>query len=88
MQYLCKKPKTVLIDLNDKEDDPKPVHLSIGDLAQKAIPITGEDTIYYATHLKKEFNSPISCVICTKPGMEIITGVLNENMDNKTSRVE
>jgi len=68
---LCKKPKTVLIDLNGKEDDPKPIHLSIGDLAQKAIPITGEDTMYYATHLKKEFNSPISCVICTKPGMEI-----------------
>ncbi|KPA18991.1 hypothetical protein MHK_000791, partial [Candidatus Magnetomorum sp. HK-1] len=68
---LCKKPKTVLIDLNGEKDDPKPIHLSIGDLTQKAIPITGQVTRYYATHLKKEFFSTISCVIYTKPGMDI-----------------
>lgn len=68
---LSKKPRAVLIDLNGKEDDPEPIHLSLRDLRQKAIPLTGEDTKYYGTHLKEEFKSTISCVICTELGMEI-----------------
>ncbi|MFC1534056.1 MBL fold metallo-hydrolase [Thermodesulfobacteriota bacterium] len=68
---LSNKPRVVLIDLNGKDNDPVPVHLSIGDLRKKAIPLTGRKTKYFGTHLKEEFNSTISCVICAKPGMEI-----------------
>jgi ribonuclease BN (tRNA processing enzyme) len=68
---LSQKPKIVLIDLNGKEDDPAPIHLSINDLRQNAIPLTGKETQYYGTHLKEEFESTISCVKCAKPGMEI-----------------
>ena len=68
---LRSKPRVVLIDLNGKDDDPEPVHLSIGDLRRKAILLTDGETKYYGTHLKEEFNSTISCVICAKPGMDI-----------------
>ncbi len=68
---LSQKPKIVLIDLNGKEDDPAPIHLSIKDLRKNAIPLTGKETQYYGTHLKEEFESTISCVKCAKPGMEI-----------------
>lgn len=68
---LSQKPRIVLIDLNGKDDDPVPIHLSIEDLRQNAIPITGEKTQYYGTHLKEEFKSTISCVKCAKPGMHI-----------------
>jgi ribonuclease BN (tRNA processing enzyme) len=68
---LNNKPRVVLIDLNGKDNDPEPVHLSIGVLKQKAIPLTGRKTKYFGTHLKEEFNSTISCVKCAKPGMDI-----------------
>jgi ribonuclease BN (tRNA processing enzyme) len=68
---LSHKPRVVLIDLNGRDDDPEPVHLSMNDLRQKAIPLTGEETAYYGTHLKEEFTSTISCVKCATPGMEI-----------------
>lgn len=71
-KLLSKKPKAVLIDLNGKDGDPAPVHISMGDLREKGIPITGEDTKYFGTHLKEEFESTISCVICATPGMDII----------------
>jgi len=68
---LSNKPQLVLIDLNGKENDPEPVHISIEDLSQKAIPLTGEKTTYFGTHLKEEFTSTIPCVKCAKPGMHI-----------------
>jgi len=68
---LSNKPRVVLIDLNGMDDDPVPVHLSIGDLRQKAISLTGKQTKYFGTHLKDEFNSTIDCLECAKPGMEI-----------------
>jgi len=70
-QLLTRKPKVVLIDLNGRDGEPEPIHLSMRDLQEKAIPITGETTTYFGTHLKKEFNSTISCVKCAKPGDEI-----------------
>lgn len=69
---LKSQPRIVLIDLNGKEDDPHPVHLSMKDLQLKALPITGENTHYYGTHLKEAFDSSVPCVRCAKPGMEIV----------------
>ena len=68
---LNNKPRVVLIDLNGQENDLERVHLSIGDLKLKAIPLTGEKTKYFGTHLREEFNTTISCVKCAKPGMVI-----------------
>lgn len=71
---LNSRPQVVLIDLNGRDDDPDRVHLSMSDLMQKAIPITGDDTHYYGTHLVDEFDSPIPCIKCAKPGMVILVG--------------
>ena len=68
---LNNQPRIVLIDLNGKDDDPEPVHISMSELSQKAIPITGKNTQYYGTHLKEEFNSNIPFIKCAKPGMII-----------------
>jgi phosphoribosyl 1,2-cyclic phosphodiesterase len=65
------QPRLVLVDLNGQDNDPIPVHLSRRDLREKALPITGENTTYYGTHLKKEFQSAIPCIKCAKPGMVI-----------------
>jgi hypothetical protein len=65
------QPRFVLVDLNGQENDPFPVHLSMRDLCEKALPITGENTTYYGTHLKREFQSAIPCVKCAKPGLVI-----------------
>jgi hypothetical protein len=45
---------------------------SMKDLQHKALPITGENTCYFGTHLRNEFDSSILCVTCAKPGMEIV----------------
>lgn len=68
---LSNKPRVVLIDLNGKDNDSEPVHLSIGDLRQRAVPLTGRKTKYFGTHLKEEFNSTVPCLRCAKPGMQI-----------------
>ncbi len=68
---LNKKPRFVLIALNGDDKDPEPVHISIKDIKQKAIPITKDKTQYFGTHLREEFTSTLSCLTCAKPGMEI-----------------
>lgn len=68
---LDSRPQVVLIDLNGQDDDPDRVHLSMSDLKQKAMPITGDDTQYYGTHLVEAFNSAVPCIRCAKPGMVI-----------------
>jgi ribonuclease BN (tRNA processing enzyme) len=70
---LRRQPRIVLIDLNGRDDDPEPVHISPGELERKAIPITGENTTYYGTHLKEEFDSTHPFIECSRPGMEIRT---------------
>jgi hypothetical protein len=64
-------PRLVLVDLNGQDDDPFPVHLSMRDLREKALPITGENTTYYGTHLRNVFQSATPCIRCAKPGMVI-----------------
>lgn len=69
---LNNKPSVVLIDLNGEDNDHKRVHLSLGDLMGKAIPLTGRQTKYFGTHLRKEFDTTDSCVNCARPGMYIM----------------
>ncbi len=68
------RPQVVLIDLNGQDDDPDRVHLSMSDLKQKALAITGQDTQYYGTHLVQEFSSTVPGIRCAKPGMVISSG--------------
>lgn len=70
-RVLNNKPQVVLIDLNGRDDDPEPVHISTEDLRRKGIPLTGKATTYFGTHLKEEFNSTIPCLKCAQPGMVI-----------------
>jgi hypothetical protein len=71
---LSARPRIVFIDLNGQDNDPHPVHLSLGELMQKAVPITGEQTIYFGTHLAEAFTDPAPNVRCTEPGMVIQLG--------------
>jgi hypothetical protein len=68
---LLNQPRLVLTDLNGRDDDPVRVHLSMRDMREKALPITGQNTTYYGTHLKCEFQSSIPCIKCARPGMVI-----------------
>jgi hypothetical protein len=68
---LSRYPRIVIVDLNGRDDDPEPVHLSLKELMQKALPITGETTRYFGTHLKKEFVSENEYITCARPGMVI-----------------
>ncbi len=68
---LNNKPRVVLIDLNGEDNDQERVHLSMGDLIRKAIPLTGKQTKYFGTHLRKEFDTTDSRVNCARSGMNI-----------------
>ncbi len=67
-------PLVVLIDLNGEDDDPEPVHLSRKELKEKALPITGQNTVYYGTHLKQAFQPQDSLIQCAGPGSGINIG--------------
>ncbi len=71
-KVLEKKPKAVIIDLNGQKKDKKKVHLSHDDLIKYALPITKDKTIYYGTHLKKEFKETNKYIKCCKPQDKII----------------
>jgi ribonuclease BN (tRNA processing enzyme) len=64
-------PRVVLVDLNGQDSDRRPIHLSMRDLREKALPITGEHTTYYGTHLQREFQSTLPHVKCARPGLAI-----------------
>ena len=66
-EVLAVKPRRVLIDMNGV----KGVHLSQDEVVEKAIPITGKSTVFYATHLAAEFESDHEMIRCTTQGDEI-----------------
>lgn len=68
---LHKKPGHVLLDMNGEPDDPVQVHLSENDLIKKALPLTGQETMYYGTHLKTDKFSKLDQLIYVQPGQLI-----------------
>ncbi len=70
-RILSQKPPAVLIDLNGERDDPVPVHLSESDLIEHALPLTGDLTRYYGTHLKKHKRSALPLLSYAREGMEL-----------------
>jgi len=60
-------PRTVLMDMNGGG-----MHISLGDVIEKGLPITGECSAIYGSHLSDEFESPNEFIKCAKPGEEIL----------------
>jgi len=67
-QVLAGKPKIVLIDMNGGRGN---VHVSLEEVIEKGVPITGRGTVYYGIHLAGEFDSAFDGVNCAKQGDEI-----------------
>ncbi len=53
-QMLLSGPRVILLDLNGEPADPVRVHLSEGEVIEKALPLAAEHTLFYGTHLKKQ----------------------------------
>lgn len=70
-RMLARKPPAVLIDLNGERVDPAPVHLSEAELVERALPITGSQTRYYGTHLKRHKESALQLLSYVREGMEL-----------------
>jgi ribonuclease Z len=51
---IVSKPKAILADMNGEPDDPVQLHLSEKDILEKALPISGKETVFYGTHLKSQ----------------------------------
>jgi len=68
-RILAGKPKVILMDMNG--GDPS-VHISLDEVINKGLPITGSDTIYYGTHLTQEFDTACPSVHCARPGDDIV----------------
>lgn len=58
----------VLMDMNGGGGN---IHVSPAEALEKALPITGEGTTYYGTHLGEEFAPPHPLIRCATPGLEI-----------------
>ena len=63
------KPKVVLMDMNGGDQN---IHVSLPEVVEKGLPITGSDVVIYGTHLVKEFESRHGNIRCAKPGEEIV----------------
>ena len=72
------KPKLVLIDLNGEPGESKPVHLSYDELKEKGLPISGSETTFIGTHLRKSFITTDHRIVCSEPGMQVMLSSENE----------
>ena len=66
---LKKKPRIVLMDMNGGGAN---IHISVEDVVEKGLAITGEGVTFYGTHLADEFESPVDNIKCARPGEEIV----------------
>lgn len=64
-------PKVILSDAGGDERSAVKVHLTENDIINKAIPVSGDNTVYYATHLKYQKESIHERLKYTTPGMVI-----------------
>jgi hypothetical protein len=55
----------------DMNGGPSNAHISLHEVCEKGLPLTGSNTIYYGTHLADEFDSPDEHIQCAKQGGEI-----------------
>lgn len=67
-RILDERPGIIIMDMNGGDAN---VHISVDDVIEKGIPITGSDSLYYGTHLADEFESADANIKCAKPGDEI-----------------
>jgi len=64
-QILSRRPKIVFTDMNG--GDPN-IHMSLDEVVEKGLPLSGNHTVYYGTHLDQEFYPTHPHIKCAKPG--------------------
>jgi len=52
LEIISNRPKYVVCDLNGDSEDKLRVHMAERDITEKAVPVTGDSTIYIGTHLQ------------------------------------
>ncbi len=68
---LKQQPKNIIVDLNGEPDDPVHVHLCENEIISKGFELSGSESVFHGTHLKKQKTSSHKNIIYTYPGMEI-----------------
>ncbi len=70
-EILARKPRYVICDQNSGPGDAVKVHMAESDIIEKALPITGDATVYVGTHLRAERASRRAALIYASAGMEL-----------------
>ncbi len=68
LEQVNKYPAAVIADLNGEPGDPVKVHMSEEDIISNALPVSGNRTVYYGTHLKYQKESKTGNIMYVKPG--------------------
>jgi len=71
LTIISNKPKYVICDLNSDPSDKVQVHMAEKDIVEKAMPVTGDATIYVGTHLKENRVSGQRNLMYAVPGTRI-----------------
>ena len=63
------KPNIVFIDMNGGVGN---IHISLDEVREKGVLLTGDSTVYYGMHLSEEFEPIDDIIKCAKQGEEIL----------------
>ncbi|MFP4363138.1 MAG: MBL fold metallo-hydrolase [Spirochaetia bacterium] len=72
--FLERKPDFVLADMNGTGDEENPKHMSVKDIQENALPVTGNSTSYLATHLFEPMAMSVQNILPVQPGMAFKLG--------------
>jgi len=75
-EIISNRPRYVICDLNSDSSDKIQVHMAEKDIIEKAVPVTGDATVYLGTHLKDNRVSGHKNLMYAMPGtrIEIFSG--------------
>jgi hypothetical protein len=71
LTIISNRPGYIICDLNSDSSDKVQVHMAEKDIIEKALPVTGDATIYIGTHLKDNRVSGHKNLIYAMPGTRI-----------------
>jgi hypothetical protein len=71
LTIISNKPEYVICDLNSDPSDKVQVHMAEKDIVERAMPVTGDATIYVGTHLKENRVSGQRNLMYAVPGTRI-----------------
>lgn len=72
IKIISNRPKYIICDLNGDSSDGMRVHMAEQDIAEKAIPVTGDATVYIGTHLRDYRTSSRGEIIYATPGAKVV----------------